>query len=269
MKQFYGVIPSKRDIRDYRLNKKIAKIIELPDSFGVGVTRIKNQGQVGSCVAHSLSSIVEHTDHIMYSTDWIYGYRPFGYYQGDGMMPSQALKTVTQLGAVRYIDLPSNTEMPEAKKIVTDRLQELKDLAANKQALKYARLHTVQQIKEAIYTSKSPVLICINIGTNGLRLNNGVAEIPKATDGGHALMCYGWDERGLLIQNSWGRAWGKNGCFVLPYDYPFTEAWAISFSNDNVIVKPTFYDFRDFLVKLARVLAAFFKGLFQSKEKTK
>ena len=113
MKQFYGVIPSKRDIRDYRLNKKIAQVIDLPDSFGVGVTRIKNQGQVGSCVAHSLSSIVEHTDHILYSTDWIYGYRPFGYYQGDGMMPSQALKTVTQLGAVRYIDLPSNTEMPE------------------------------------------------------------------------------------------------------------------------------------------------------------
>ena len=206
---------------------------------------------------------------MMYSTDWIYGYRPFGYYQGDGMMPSQALKTVSQLGAVRYIDLPTNTEMPDVKKIVSSRLPELKELAAKKRAFKYARLYSIQQIKEAIYTSKSPILICINIGVNGLRLNNGIAEIPTATDGGHALMCYGWDKNGLLIQNSWGRAWGKNGCFILPYDYPFTEAWAVSFSNDNVIVKPTCYDLREFLVKLGRAIAAFFKGLFNKKEKTK
>lgn len=266
MQQFYGLIPSKRDIRDYRLNKKIHKVVDLPETFSVGTTYIKNQGQVGSCVAHSVSSVIEHTDHLMYSTDWIYGYRPFGYYQGDGMMVSQALKTITQLGAVRYLDLPSNTEMPKAKEIVKARLEELKGLAANKKALKYARLYSTQQIKEAIFTSKSPVIICINIGVNGLRLENGVAKIPTATDGGHALMCYGWNETGLLIQNSWGRSWGNKGTFILPYDYPFTEAWAVSFSNDNVIVKPTFFDFRDFLVKLGRVIVAFFKGLFQHKK---
>ncbi len=42
MQQFYGFIPSKRDIRDYKLNKKIHKVINVPASFNVKTTRIKN-----------------------------------------------------------------------------------------------------------------------------------------------------------------------------------------------------------------------------------
>ena len=42
MQQFYGLIPSKRDIRDYRLNKKIHKVVDLPETFSVGTTYIKN-----------------------------------------------------------------------------------------------------------------------------------------------------------------------------------------------------------------------------------
>lgn len=266
MQQFYGFIPSKRDIRDYKLNKKIHKIIDLPQAFSVGTTYIKNQGQVNSCVAHSLSSLIEHTNKIMYSTDWIYGYRPLGYYQGEGMMVSQALKTVQKLGAVRYAILPSNTEVPRAKQIVQDRLDELKETAAQKKALKYARLYSIQQIKEAIFTSTTPVIVCIGIGVDGLKLNDNIAAVPTQTCGGHAVLCYGWNENGLLIQNSWGRTWGKQGCFILPYEYPFLEAWAVSFENNNVIVKPSMFDFREFLVTLGRNIAKFIKGLFGKKK---
>lgn len=267
MQQFYGFIPSKRDIRDYKLNKKIHKVINVPASFNVKTTRIKNQGQVGSCVAHSVSSVIEHTDLINYSTDWIYGYRPFGYFQGYGMSVSDALKTVTKLGAVRYVDLPTNTEMPKVKEIVNSKLETYKAAAASKRAFKYARLYGTQQIKEAIYTSKHPVILCIGIGSEGLRLDeNNIAFIPKDNIGGHAVMCYGWNESGLLIQNSWGQAWGDKGCFILPYEYPLLEAWALSFTNDNIIVKPSCYDLREFIINLGRTLISFVKGWFKNKD---
>ena len=85
-----GCIPSKKDIRDYKLNKKVCHAVNLPEKFEVEHSAIKNQGGVGSCVAHSVSEILEQLadNEIKYSTAWIYGYRPAGYYQGTGMMTS-------------------------------------------------------------------------------------------------------------------------------------------------------------------------------------
>lgn len=47
--------------------------------------------------------------------------------------------------------------------------------------------------------------------------------------GGHAFALIGYNERGFIIQNSWGRAWGASGFAVLPYEdwvTHGTDAWA-------------------------------------------
>ena len=77
-----GCVPSKKDLRDYRLNKKVCHSSNLPESFEVGHSKIKNQGAICSCVAHSISEVLEELNGLKtgYSTAWIYGYRPFGYY---------------------------------------------------------------------------------------------------------------------------------------------------------------------------------------------
>ncbi len=54
---------------------------------------------------------------------------------------------------------------------------------------------------------------------------------PPADDefGGHAFALIGYDERGFIVQNSWGRAWGAGGFGVLPYEdwaANGTDAWA-------------------------------------------
>jgi hypothetical protein len=36
--------------------------------------------------------------------------------------------------------------------------------------------------------------------------------------GGHAFCVVGYNDVGLLVQNSWGREWGYNGFATLPYD---------------------------------------------------
>jgi hypothetical protein len=46
-------------------------------------------------------------------------------------------------------------------------------------------------------------------------------EIPRRTpspiDGGHAFVIVGYDERGFIIQNSWGERWGSGGLARLTY----------------------------------------------------
>jgi hypothetical protein len=47
--------------------------------------------------------------------------------------------------------------------------------------------------------------------------------------GGHAFALVGFNERGFIVQNSWGVSWGASGFAVLPYDdwvVHGTDAWA-------------------------------------------
>lgn len=49
--------------------------------------------------------------------------------------------------------------------------------------------------------------------------------------GGHAFALVGYDERGFIVQNSWGTGWGASGFAVLPYDdwvEHATDAWALA-----------------------------------------
>jgi C1A family cysteine protease len=54
--------------------------------------------------------------------------------------------------------------------------------------------------------------------------------------GGHAVLAVGYDRaaRTVLLQNSWGAAWGRGGLFTLPLDYLLSpqlagDFWAVRF----------------------------------------
>ena len=52
----------------------------------------------------------------------------------------------------------------------------------------------------------------------------GIMPMPEEDEdmlGGHAVMAAGYDNdtRMFLVRNSWGKNWGDNGYFWMPYDY--------------------------------------------------
>ena len=57
-----------------------------------------------------------------------------------------------------------------------------------------------------------------------------IAPLSKRDSlGGHAFALVGYDDRGFIVQNSWGARWGRGGFAVLPYaDWVehATDAWA-------------------------------------------
>ena len=47
----------------------------------------------------------------------------------------------------------------------------------------------------------------------------GILPTPDTRVGGHAIVAYGWDYRGLRLRNSWGADWGIEGdCFMPEVD---------------------------------------------------
>lgn len=208
-----------------------------PEEFYLTMPAIKDQGIVNSCVAHSLSTLLEELykdNGLTFSTGFIYGYRPLGYSQGEGMYPREALKTLQKLGDVKEFNFSHNKEMPEIKKLVEDNLTELKPLASNYKIKSYARIYTEDDIKKCIYNG-CPVPVSIPV-YNDLKLNdNNIVEQPVGNiNGYHMIILYGWNTNGYLFQNSWGTNWGKNGRAILPYNYEIDSAWAIATLENNI-----------------------------------
>ena len=247
-----GALFSPKDLRDYKANMRVSGI-QLPEEYSVHTSDIKNQGNVNSCVAHALSSLLENKYKKHYSTGFIYGYRPSNYYQGEGMYPRQALKTLYNVGDVEHYHFPENVEMPKAKTLVERNQDLLITQAKDNKITGYARLNTDQEIKTWIYTKNIPVPIVI--ATEDITLSSDdIIEIPtKYPNAGHMILIVGWNATGYIIQNSWGDKWGNNGTAILPYEYRVEEAWGVTLDEKQAktsLEKPKFNFLRVILMKI-------------------
>jgi hypothetical protein len=231
------------DIRDYKI---AATTQEFPDTFVLPEVSIKNQGSVGSCVAHACSSVVEfhnkrqeNTDTV-FSTEFIYGYRPLGYYVGEGMYIRNALKTLREVGDCPLTDLKGNHKCPEAMKAVEDNIEKLKDAAYPHRISTYAKISKEAEIKQALMDF-GYVVVSMPWYKNSKLVDGIYTFTSKETNGYHCVVIYGWNERGWLVQNSWGKLWGKKGRFVVPFDFKWSEAWAVTdeIKGEGDIVRPT------------------------------
>lgn len=265
MERKFGALESPKDLRDFRVCSTITKV-DLPTEYKLAKElTIKDQGNVNSCVAHSLSSMLEEKFDDNFSTGFIYGYRPSGYYQGEGMYPREALKTLLNKGDTKNKEFDVNVEMPEAKYRVEDKLDILEVLAERYRITAYARLYSENEIKSWLYTKN--IAVPIAIATDNIKLDSdNIIQIPEVyPNSGHALLIIGWDEKGFIIQNSWGKDWGDNGKAILPYEYNIREAWGVSIDidtdlNNKDMKKPTFNICRSLIMFIVKFIKILFEG---------
>ena len=112
-----NTIPSPEDKRDYPISKLVAQVNVFPDQFEISYNnKIKNQGNIGSCVGHSLSYCREITEEkqnkkfFEFSPGFIYANRELNHYQGEGMIPREALESVKKYGCVVQSVFPFNDD---------------------------------------------------------------------------------------------------------------------------------------------------------------
>ena len=225
----YGALKSKIDIRDYSINNKVS----LPDEFYLSnLPEVKNQYDIGACVAFVASEIAEYFERKQsknknkLSAGYIYGTRYS--YKGKGMYPRDAIKTLKNIGTCKQSKFIYNREVPE----IIEKVQKSNVTYTDTQHYRitsYFKCKTLEDIKTAIY-SLGPVMLTVNwYDNNYFSKDDSYVMYPgKGKGSGHAILIYGWNKEGLLFQNSWGNDWGNKGRAILSYTYPIKEAWGVT-----------------------------------------
>lgn len=233
-----GALPSPIDIRDYKATC-VAKAADFPEEFELYRPPVKNQSSTSSCVAHSLSSVVEYFNHeqegsyMKMSTAYIYGNRYGSTYVGEGMYTSQALKNLVKFGDCPDTWFTGNYEVPTA-------IEKFKEIAGTipgdqtypNRISSYFNLKTTNDIKASLMEN-GPVVIATT-WYNGTKCVDGILQFHEETgsSGRHCMFIYGWNKFGWLVGNSWGKNWGKQGNCIIPFDHKISEVWGVS---DNVL----------------------------------
>ena len=235
-----GAKPPKIDIRDYKYLPAGAAETNYPDSFGLWVPEVKDQGSVNSCVAHVAAELEEYFNHKekgkydKLSVGYIYGCRYD--YKGEGMYLRDALKTLKDKGICTHEELPYNKEVPEMIDIY-NKIQDYKTDEQNKISTYFSiSPDDKNKIKHSLLNC-GPIMASVP-WYEDFKVENGKVVSPSDFNtnyGYHAIMIYGWDNKlgGWRIQNSWGKDWGNSGRAIYPYNYPIREAWGITDTNIN------------------------------------
>lgn len=265
-----GAIFSGFDVRDYKA-VYTAKTMDFPDSFELEMVRIKNQGFVGSCVAHSLSSIIEYYnykqngDPTEMSIGYIYGNRTTSDYKDAGMVMRDALEAVRLYGDVykESFSVFDNVETPEAIWLFERNKGRLYEEGYRHRISQYCRVNTVGAIKASLMAG-NPVLIAMEWFTDMEVVDGVLTTSYIGYDGGHCMFIYGWDERGWKVQNSWGEDWGTNGTMIVPYNIPIVECWTLTDDIiEGVVVK------KPFSSKFGKVIGKFINKIYELFERRK
>ena len=261
----FTLLVSPYDARDYKI--ACVSAAEFPTEFLLDSVTVKNQGITNSCVAHACSSIIEYHnkkqegDNVVFSTEFIYGYRPLGYYVGEGMYIRDALQTIRKYGDVPLSAMTGNNEYESAIDNVNKNIDSLKDEAYPHRISSYMKLNGEADIKTALM-KYGYVLVSMPWHVDANLVDGVYTHKSNSIMGYHAVFIYGWNERGWLVQNSWGENWGQEGRFIVPFDFKWQEAWSIT---DNIVdgkdvIKPAD---KNIFVKLFYRIINFFANLFK------
>jgi C1A family cysteine protease len=259
IKKGTGALLSPIDVRNYTATCAV-NTGELPKEFSLDyLPEVKDQGRVGSCVAHALAFVVEYFDYLQgdnvgrMSTGYIYGNRSNNY-TGTGRHLSVAIKDLMKYGVCPYSKFPENVEVPEAIRLVESRLYNLYPEAYPNRISSYYQLHNTADIKAALM-SGSPVVFAI-YWYDDYELTNGnvLRFLTNTYDSSHAMVIYGWNETGWLIQNSWGDDWGDGGRAILPYGYSLKEAWGFTDTHSEAQKKAKEQEYIDQILLLQEQL---------------
>ena len=264
----FGALFSKPDVRDYTATTQLS---EFPKEFELKLPKVKNQGPIGSCVAHSLSTIVEYFNeketgnYEEMSTGYIYGNRRFSLHKGSGMYTRDAIYTVVKYGDVPNVYFPVNVEVPYAIDKFENEVDKIEAAGYQFKFCEYFKLKDEAAIKTSIMEN-GPAIITMN-WFEDIKVKDGVMvtnEVKTAKTGGHCMVIYGWNETGWKVRNSWGTFWGDSGNVIIPYDVTVKEVWGIKdaeATSSLILKRPFKTKTGEKIAKLLNYIIGFFYNL--------
>jgi C1A family cysteine protease len=226
----------KRDLPDPRDFKfKVTIPHELPPSVDLRPQcppDIFDQGDLGSCTANALGSAYQFEE-MKQGTPSFAPSRLFIYYnereiegtinQDAGATIRDGIKTMVDKGVCPETMWPYKICKFKKRPDETCYTE-----ALNNKVTEYLRIspHSLYEVKHCL-SEGYPIAFGFTIFESFMsdKVNQtGIAPMPQpneSTLGGHAVLAVGYDDtkQALIIRNSWGKSWGLDGYFYLPYGY--------------------------------------------------
>lgn len=214
--------PSDVDVAEYfsrrACSSKVPKVIDYRDEFFKHFP-CRDQGSRSTCVAQcgayikQWQELKETGKAMLFSPDYIYDLRENAHIRGEseGMTGRDLMRILTQYGAALEKHYPSKYHnkfnIPESvhRKAKPYRLRG------------YARVETMSELKRSLYHN-GPCMIIIPVYNDSSQPWVPEYKGQKWREI-HAVTVIGYNEKGFIILNSWGRDWADNGCTIFPYSH--------------------------------------------------
>lgn len=201
-----GCQKSKIDKSDKTITKNLTNSIPEAYSFVNSLPPITDQGSTNMCVTHATACCLNWVCDMKRKTNskdnkvdlnQIYNARSDKKHD-NGMSIKEALSLARNIG--------------------------VKSNIGNIKINDFARIGSMQILKQAILCN-GPVLIALPVYDSSRNDFWNGSEL----EGGHCVALVGYDKSGFILRNSWGKSYGKNGYWTLPYsDFnKVTEIWTI------------------------------------------
>ena len=201
---------------------------------------IRHQGSQGSCAAQSAACMKEFQekfdnglDH-HFSPQFIYNNRRNQ--SGEGMTCRDLMRVMYKIGSVFETDYAYSTvENPD---VMREENPELYETAAAYKIASYARIRTIEGLKESLYMN-GPCLIAVPVYHAGQDMWKR-QSVDQKMSGGHAMAVVGYTEDSFIIRNSWGAHWGDGGHCMFPFSEWGSqwEAWTTVDERLRIMPEP-------------------------------
>lgn len=239
----------KRDLPDYRdymyrVHPEYLEAPPLPSHVDLreGMSPIEDQGQLGSCVAHATVGNLEFLElqaikgkiqaPMSFGPDFHNLSRLFVYYnaraidgdtdQDNGTQLRSAVMAIRKRGICREVLWPYNTPRVFQSPAPSAYSEGLNHKILFAYRIDNTNLNAMKQC----LANGFPFILGISVYSSFMSqevAKTGIIPMPTRQDsfeGGHALMCVGYDENNnFIIRNSWGKDWGMSGYCLIKQGY--------------------------------------------------
>ena len=205
-----GDLPSKVDLRKH-------------------MTRVEDQGELGSCTANATAGAYEYLINMNQGVSDYNVSRLFLYYNAraidnntsrdDGTFNSSILQSLNEKGVCSEETWPYVVNK-FAQKPSSESYTEALDNRISKYEFVPLDLNTWKSVLAEGY----PIIFAAVIYDSFYNPRKGFISMPKSNEtdgGGHAMCCVGYSDpdQCFIVRNSWGHQWGDGGYCYIPYEY--------------------------------------------------
>ena len=197
-----------------------------------GLSPVRNQGSQGTCAAQVACCMKEYQERRnvnfigYFSPQFLYNIRPRK--NDPGMNSREIMDLLRRIGVVPEAQyLYGRDDIPSA---------DLIERAGNYRIKSYARILDINSARNALRLN-GPLFISFPVYNHSVKMWHKTGYRL----GGHAMTIIGYNKRGFIIRNSWGRDWGNKGNCIYPYDEfgMHWEIWTAVDDENSFVIKDT------------------------------